>query len=137
MDTEFSRRLATALSERGATQAGLAQHAGVNPSTVSHWVTGRREPDLDTINSVAGFLRVNPAWLAFGEGAMSAEADAPAPPVAAPDAATTQIDGTPSHGRKPAARGARGSTSQQPDAPAADLTLDRDGFDQREEGAAA
>lgn len=102
MDTEFSRRLAAALSERGATQAGLAQHAGVNPSTVSHWVTGRREPDLDTINAVAGFLRVNPAWLAFGEGAMSA--DDAAPPAA--------------------------------DAPASDLTVEREGFDQRE-GAAA
>jgi len=135
MDTEFSRRLAAALSERGATQAGLAQHAGVNPSTVSHWVTGRREPDLDTINAVAGFLRVNPAWLAFGEGAMSA--DDAAPPAA--DANATQIDGTPSHGRKPAARAARGSTSQRDDddAPASDLTVEREGFDQRAEGAAA
>lgn len=105
--TDFSHRLARALDEREVTQAGLAQHAGVTPSTVSHWVTGRREPDLDTINAVAGFLRVTPAWLAFGEGPMCSEAE---PPAATAEGATaTQIDGTPSHGRKPATRGSRGS----------------------------
>lgn len=104
--TDFSHRLARALDEREVTQAVLARHAGVNPSTVSHWVTGRREPDLDTINVVAGFLRVTPAWLAFGEGPMSAEAVAD------------------------------GATATQIDAPA-DLTVEREGFDQRPEGAAA
>lgn len=130
--TEFSGRLARALADRGVTQAELAQHAGVNPSSVSHWVTGRREPDLDTINAVAGRLRVNAAWLAFGEGPMLA--DSASEPVTE-GASATQIDGTPTHGRKSAARGARGSNSQH-GAPS-DLTVEREGFDQRPEGAAA
>lgn len=116
MDIDFSRRLAAALDERGLTQAVLARRAGVNPSSVSHWVTGRREPDLDTINSVAGFLGVSPAWLAFGVGEMvdgtaTAPADAPddatslrAPVVVrdgfdqsaeATGATATALDGTP------------------------------------------
>lgn len=87
MNTDFPRRLAAALEERGLTQASLAHRAGVNPSSVSHWVTGRREPDLDTINSVAGFLGVSPAWLAFGDGEM---VDGPATdPADAPDDAPT------------------------------------------------
>ena len=48
-------------------------------STTSHWMTGRREPDLDTIARVAAELGVRAAWLAFDDGPMLEESTESSP----------------------------------------------------------
>lgn len=96
MNTELSQRLALALETKGVSQAELARRMEVNPSTASHWITGRRIPDIATVDGIADKLGVNRAWLAFGDGPMADGAPDSDEHAAAPSSATaTQLDGTP------------------------------------------
>lgn len=62
-------RLVGALEATEVSQAELARRLGVNPATVSHWVTGRRELSLKRIALIAKALGVEPQSLAFQGGA--------------------------------------------------------------------
>lgn len=62
------------LSE-GLTQESLAERLQLSQGAISHWLNGRREPDtLQEYEKLAGALRVDPAWLLYGIGAMSQSA---------------------------------------------------------------
>ena len=49
----FSKRLCSLLSDRGLTQADLADLMGVAPSSVSSWCSGEKMPRMDKIEWIA------------------------------------------------------------------------------------
>lgn len=49
--------------ERGISQRKLGEYMGVVNQTVSFWEAGSREPDLDTLVSLAKFFNVNAGYL--------------------------------------------------------------------------
>lgn len=53
----------------GLTQASFAKKLGVTQGAISHWLTGRREPDLTDLEAIANALGVTPEWLIHGVGA--------------------------------------------------------------------
>lgn len=59
------------MSSRDMSQAELARRLSRNPATVSHWLTGRRTPQLATMERVAEVLCVRVAWLSVGDGTMT------------------------------------------------------------------
>lgn len=65
--TDFSSRLKSLLPTKEEIEA-MATSLGKSPSGVTHWVKGRREPDLPTIERIAELKNISPAWLAFGLG---------------------------------------------------------------------
>lgn len=46
------------MKERKITQEKLAEHLGLTQGAIAHWFSGRREPDLSTINKVLGYLEL-------------------------------------------------------------------------------
>lgn len=52
--------------ERELTQAEVGEAIGVSGQAVSMWERGENEPKLSVILRLAEFLRVEPAWLAWG-----------------------------------------------------------------------
>lgn len=90
----LSERLKIAMAHGAKTHASLAEGLGKARSAVTHWCTGRSEPELEDVARIASALGVRAAWLAFGDGAM-VDGDAPSAPPPAGDATATAIDGTP------------------------------------------
>jgi transcriptional regulator with XRE-family HTH domain len=78
MSTRFHERLVAARKLRRVTQQAIADSLDVGQSAVSHWCTGRSEPDRDTVTALAGLLEVRAAWLLLGDGPMT---DGDRPPV--------------------------------------------------------
>ena len=73
----FVERLRAAIGKAGISQADLARAAGVTPSTITLWMTGRT--DVDRIQSAnlaaaAEALGVTPEWLRGGSGGLVLEA---------------------------------------------------------------
>lgn len=63
LDVEgFAKRLQRARTRRGIAQKDL----GLPQMTVSHLEAGKHFPTVDQVAVLAGKLRVQPAWLAFG-----------------------------------------------------------------------
>jgi transcriptional regulator with XRE-family HTH domain len=54
--TEFGQRLSELRQARGWSQVKLAQEAGLDPSTVSRFEAGSREPERDTVLKIADAL---------------------------------------------------------------------------------
>ena len=54
-----------ALAAKKTTQAALAEHLGVNPATVNHWIKGRRKLTIEDVARIAVFLGIDPATIAF------------------------------------------------------------------------
>lgn len=96
----FSERLQRALDDRAMSQAELARRVEVNPSTVNHWLSGRREPPSQTVGRITAALDVRAAWLAFGDGAMTETADAPPPTPPTPKRRTISPPAAPSASKK-------------------------------------
>lgn len=48
------------------TQDWLADQFGMTPGGMQKWLSGSREPSLDSIIRIAGLLRCSPAWLLLG-----------------------------------------------------------------------
>lgn len=76
INVNISERLKEALKKRGLRSttsiigvqtAPLAKHLGVSVQTIRKYLTGEAIPDLDKIMQISEFLKVSPAWLAFGE----------------------------------------------------------------------
>jgi transcriptional regulator with XRE-family HTH domain len=44
----------------GMSQKELADHLGLNPSTVAHWETGKSSPSADTIGKLCEMFSVTP-----------------------------------------------------------------------------
>lgn len=83
-DTGFCGRLKAALDAAKLSHADVAEALGVARSTVTHYCSGRSEPDLDRIRAIAQLTSVRPEWLAWGTGeaALASAADldvAPSP----------------------------------------------------------
>lgn len=61
---KVSNRLKSALDRRRMSQTELSQKTGISKSLISSYVSGRYEPNVDTIGQMAQILRVSAAWLA-------------------------------------------------------------------------
>lgn len=61
--TTFSKRLESARSSRGWSQSDLAERSGLQPSAVSHYENGRREPSLANLLQISDALSVSLDWL--------------------------------------------------------------------------
>lgn len=69
--TPFARRLHLALARlpRGGTQVELAKQCGVTPAAVTKWTAGTiGELSGAALFKLARLCRVDPEWLATGEG---------------------------------------------------------------------
>lgn len=65
---QFSHNLKKALSDNGKTQKELADFLGTTQQTVSRWLTGINEPDLETLLQICVFLNETPnTILGFSE----------------------------------------------------------------------
>ncbi len=60
---DFGKRLRELLSERGITQKEFADALHLGASTVGNYVRGEREPDYDTLRSMAVFFGVSTDFL--------------------------------------------------------------------------
>ncbi len=56
-------RLAELMEKTNTLQAELAQYLGVGRTTVSHYVSGRREPDIATLIKIAEYFHVSVDYL--------------------------------------------------------------------------
>lgn len=56
----FQENVRALMAYHGVNQSDLARRMGVTPAFVSHLLVGRRRPGLDTIESVARALGVEP-----------------------------------------------------------------------------
>lgn len=56
---EDINRLKIVLFEKKRTGAWLADHLGVNPSTVSKWCTNSSQPDIESLLKIADLLEVD------------------------------------------------------------------------------
>jgi transcriptional regulator with XRE-family HTH domain len=61
MPMGYSDNIAALRKKLGLTQAQLAESVGVEQPTVQRWESGKREPDFDTLTTLAQALGVDPA----------------------------------------------------------------------------
>jgi transcriptional regulator with XRE-family HTH domain len=59
----FPERLRAERERRGLSQAELGEKTGLQPSAVSHFETGRREPSFDNLRALADALKVSTDYL--------------------------------------------------------------------------
>jgi transcriptional regulator with XRE-family HTH domain len=59
----FAERLKTAREAKKMSQAQIAKRAGLQPSHVSHFETGRREPSAENLRALADALGVTTDYL--------------------------------------------------------------------------
>ncbi len=59
-------RLAKQLKYMGWSQLRLAEEMGCSQGTVNHWLSGRREPSLETLNKLAKVLHMTASELITG-----------------------------------------------------------------------
>lgn len=60
-------------AQHGWTQVVFAAKAGVSQPKLSHYLSGRYSPDLESLATIAQNLKVSMEWLVFGSGPMWAE----------------------------------------------------------------
>ncbi|HTB21730.1 MAG TPA: helix-turn-helix transcriptional regulator [bacterium] len=63
MNSDFQNRLRAARELRKLSQAQLAEKAGLQPSAVSHFETGRRSPSFDNLKALSEALVVTTDFL--------------------------------------------------------------------------
>ena len=63
MSEKFPFRLLSARQLRGFSQSELAAKAGLQPSAVSHFETGRRAPSFDNLKALSNALEVTTDYL--------------------------------------------------------------------------
>lgn len=94
--TALSERMRMALSASGLTQAELARRVGVRQPSVNDWLSGKTKIlKAATALKVATALRVDPAWLLWGDGQgpVSGEYSSGHPPLPSLEAALkTMLD---------------------------------------------
>ena len=59
----FSQHLRERAAQLGISHAEAARRCGLEERRYSHYVTGRREPDLGTLVAIAQALGTTPNWL--------------------------------------------------------------------------
>nr|NQU91721.1 helix-turn-helix transcriptional regulator [Bacteroidota bacterium] len=69
---DLQERIALIQSTKGMTNAQFAERIGVQPSSISHLLSGRNKPSLDVILKILKrFPELRNEWLLFGRGAMT------------------------------------------------------------------
>lgn len=68
------------MKELKITQEGLAERLGVTQGAVAHWLSGRREPDLDTLGRLLDALGLPPLQIGPGANPATAYGDHDAKP---------------------------------------------------------
>jgi transcriptional regulator with XRE-family HTH domain len=63
MSSTFPDRLREARDKKGLSQSELAAKAGLQPSAVSHFETGRRSPSFDNLKALSEALQVSTDYL--------------------------------------------------------------------------
>jgi transcriptional regulator with XRE-family HTH domain len=63
----FPSRLKETRKSHGFTQAEVAEHLGIGRANISHYETGRIEPDIETLTKLADFYGVSTDFL-IGNG---------------------------------------------------------------------
>lgn len=66
IETTWRQRLAARMATLGLTQTRLSEDMNVSQGTVNHWLSGRREPSLDTLAKLSRMLNMTPAELIAG-----------------------------------------------------------------------
>ncbi len=70
----IQERIATLISTKGMTNAEFADAVGVQPSNISHIMSGRNKPSLDLVTKILRrFPEVRPEWILNGKGSMTKE----------------------------------------------------------------
>lgn len=65
-------RIQLLISTRGMTNATFAEKIGVQPSNISHVLSGRNKPSLDLVHKIlSSFKEVRTEWLVHGSGSMT------------------------------------------------------------------
>lgn len=59
----FGKKLAKARERAGYTQEQIEKELKIKRSTLANYETGRNEPDLETIGTLADFYAVSVDWL--------------------------------------------------------------------------
>lgn len=68
----FIQRLRERAAQLGISNAEAARRSGLEERRYAHYVTGRREPDLETLVRIAQSLGTTPNWLLGEDDAPSA-----------------------------------------------------------------
>lgn len=65
-------RIELLISTKGMTNAVFAEKIGVQPSNISHVLSGRNKPSLDLLNKIlSSFKEIRTEWLVKGTGSMT------------------------------------------------------------------
>ncbi len=68
---EIKDRILQILKEENLTYTKFAEKLEVQPSSISHIVSGRNKPSLEFLQKVLkNFTNINPLWLVIGKGDM-------------------------------------------------------------------
>ncbi len=71
-------RILEFLRVENKTSAQFAEEIGVQPSGISHIISGRNKPSLDfVLKMLERYKYINPEWLLFGKGKMYREQSLP------------------------------------------------------------
>ena len=85
---EFIQRLSQILNHTGMNAAAFADKIGIQPSSISHLLSGRNKPSLDFILKILeSFPEFNLYWILTGKGNLLFENDtitAASPPLSHP-----------------------------------------------------
>ena len=63
MNRKLIQRIRQDMAEKKMSQADLARSAGIRPSSLSDYLTGKYSPKYDKIERIAVALQVSPDWL--------------------------------------------------------------------------
>lgn len=74
----FKERLKQLREERNLTQAQLAKELDLSQGTIGNWERGTREPDFETVKTLADYFEVTTDYLLGHEAAKNAAAQASA-----------------------------------------------------------
>jgi len=67
----MKERIEEFLKRENKTYIQFAQEIGVQPSSISHILSGRNKPSLDfVIKMLSRYKYISPSWLLFGKGEM-------------------------------------------------------------------
>lgn len=75
MNRKLIQRIRQGMAEKKMSQADLARSAGIRPSSLSDYLTGKYSPKHDKIERIAAALQVSPAWLLGSSAAFSITED--------------------------------------------------------------
>ena len=74
----MKNRILEFLRVENKTSAQFAEEIGVQPSGISHIISGRNKPSLDfVLKMLERYKYINPEWLLFGKGKMYREQSLP------------------------------------------------------------